>query len=298
MLTLHHKGFTTEIVEDLRRAYHDQYQESSDVRDEVCEDHYQPLEEEQDLSHNPIECNEDVTRNVNYEDEAPIIAPQPNEALQDPVTPAQDEENEVSHFDSFDDTLFYDLENEEGVEPLDELDPLCLKIEDVKVDLPPNDAIQILEALAQEGLSEVHCSPFQVLNGSLPYDTESGEVLDVLTPPCYDTDTDIADFDEFIHVGRRRWDAFKYDTDPIYDIKGHLRTLPLQLPQQITFDQWQQGDGVFTIQRTKDDPVPYDFRSYLEDFDDCSSEHWIYFVKMIVNHLSAQILIQVKTLFA
>ena len=25
MVTLHHKGFTTEIVEDLRRAYHDQY---------------------------------------------------------------------------------------------------------------------------------------------------------------------------------------------------------------------------------------------------------------------------------
>jgi hypothetical protein len=73
--------------------------------------------------------------------------------------------------------------------------------------------------------------------------------LDVLTPPCYDTDTDIADFDEFIHVGRRRWDAFSYDTDPIYDIKGHLRTLPLQLPQQITFDQWQQGDEVFTIQK-------------------------------------------------
>jgi hypothetical protein len=208
---------------------------------------------------------------VNYEDEAPVIAPQSDEVLQDSVTPAQDEENEVSHFDSFDDTLYYDLENEEGVEPLDDLDPLCLKIEDVKADLPHDDVIQILEALAREGLSEVHCSPFQVLNGSLPYDTR--EVLDVLVPPCYDTDTDIADFDEFIHVGRRRWDAFKYDTDPIYDIKGHLRTLPLQLPQQITFDQWQQGDEVFTIQRTKDDPIPYDFHSYLEDFDDFSSEH-------------------------
>ena len=59
------------------------------------------------------------------------------------------------------------------------------------------------------------------------------------------------------------------------DIKGHLRTLPLQLPRKITFDQWQQRDEVFThtIQRTKDDPTPYDFRSYLEDFDDCSSEH-------------------------
>jgi hypothetical protein len=211
---------------------------------------------------------------VNYEDEAPVIAPRSDEVLQDPVPPAQDGANEVSHY-SFDDTLFYDSENEEGVEPLDELDPLCLKTEDAEADLPPDNAIQILEALAQEGLSEVNCSPFQVFSGYLPYDTESGEVLDVLTPPCYDTDIDITDFDEFIHVGRCRWDAFSYNIDPIYDIKGHLQTLPLQLPQQITFDQWQQGDEVFThtIQRTKDDPIPYDFRSYLEDFDHCSSEH-------------------------
>jgi hypothetical protein len=76
-------------------------------------------------------------------------------------------------------------------------------------------------------------SPFQVFNDSLPYDTESREVLDVLTPPCYDTDTDIDDFDEFIHVGRRRWDAVSYDMDPIYDIKSHLRVLPLQLSQQV-----------------------------------------------------------------
>jgi hypothetical protein len=128
--------------------------------------------------------------------------------------------------------LFYDSESEEGMEPLDEPDSLYLKTEDVEEDLSSDDDIQILEALAQEGLSEVHCSPFQVLNGYLPYDTKSEKVLDVLTPPCYDTDTDIADFDEFIHVGRRRWDTIGYDTDPIYDTKNHLQTLPLQLPQQ------------------------------------------------------------------
>jgi hypothetical protein len=113
MVTLDHKGFTNEIVEDLRRAYHDQYQESYDIRDEVYEDHYQPHEEEQDLSHNPIECSEDITRDVNYEDEAPITTPQSYEALQDTVPPAQDEENEVSHFPFpfFDDTLFYDSES-------------------------------------------------------------------------------------------------------------------------------------------------------------------------------------------
>jgi hypothetical protein len=208
--------------------------------------------------------NEDVNEEQELEedDEVSACAPPADEALQDPVTPAEDEENEVSCFDSFDDALFYDSENEEGTKLLDEPDPLCLKDEDVEGDLSSDDDIQILEALDQEGLSEVHCSPFQVLNGYLPYDAKSEKVLDVLTPPCYDTDTDIADFDEFIHVGRRRWDAIGYDTDPIYDTKSHLQLLPLQLPQQITFDQWQQGDEVFTcsFQNTKDDPVPCSFR--------------------------------------
>jgi hypothetical protein len=121
------------------------------------------------------------------------------------------------------------------MKPLDKLDPLCLKIEDVEADLPPDKAIQILEALAHEGLSEVNYSPFQVSSGSLPYDTDSTEVLDVLTPPCYDIDTDIADFDEFIHVGRRRWDVVSYNVDPIYDVRSHLQVLPLQ----IALDQWQ-----------------------------------------------------------
>jgi hypothetical protein len=263
MITLHHKGFTTEIVDDLRRAYHDQYQGPSDEEDEVCEDYYQPLEEEQESE---------------KDDEVSTYAPPADEALQDPVTPAQDEENEVSYFDSFDDALFYDSENEEGMEPLDEPDPLCLKTKDVEGDLPSDDDIQILEALAQEGLSEVHCSPFQVLDGSLPYDIQSEKVLDVLTSPCYDTDIDIADFDEFIHVGRRRWDIIGYDTDPIYDTKDHLRTLPLQLPQQISFDQWQKGDEVFTcsIQNTKDDLLPLSSdvcQSYLEMFDEYTVEH-------------------------
>jgi hypothetical protein len=258
MVTLHHKGFTTEIVDDLRRAYHDQYQGPSVVEDEVCEDYYQPLEEEQESER---------------DDEVSTYAPPADQALQDPVTPAQDEENEVSYFDSFDDALFYDSENEEGTEPLDEPDSPYLKIEDVEEDLPSDDDIQILEALGQEGLSEVHCSPFQVLNGYLPHDTKSEKVLDVLTPTCYDTDTDTVDFDEFIHVGRRSWDAAGYDLDPIYDRKDHLQTLPLQLPQQFSFDQWQPRDEVFacSFQNPKEDLVPCfsdDFQSYLEMFDE------------------------------
>jgi hypothetical protein len=65
--------------------------------------------------------------------------------------------------------------------------------------------------------------------------------LNVLNPPCYDTDIDIVDFDEFIHVGRLKWDIVGFDMDPIYDIENHFQVLPSQLSLQVTFDfdQWQ-----------------------------------------------------------
>jgi hypothetical protein len=61
-------------------------------------------------------------------------------------------------------------------------------------------------------------------------------------------------------------------------MKDHLQMFPLQLPQQISCDQWQQGDEVFTcsFQNTKDDLVPCfsdDFQSYLEMFDEYPIEH-------------------------
>jgi hypothetical protein len=85
--------------------------------------------------------------------------------------------------------------------------------------------------------------------------------------------------DEFIYVEKHKWDVIGYDGDPIYDIKDHFQKLPLQLSYDITkFDDWQQGDDMVTdlFQTPKDDLVlysPNDFRSYLEDFDDYSSEH-------------------------
>jgi hypothetical protein len=103
--------------------------------------------------------------------------------------------------------------------------------------------------------------------------------LNSANPACYDTDSDtVDDFDDFIHVGRRRWDIVGYDLDPIYDTENHLQLLPLQLSQQFINNQWQQGDEVFTcsFQNTKDDLLPYlsdDFQSYLEMFDEYPTEH-------------------------
>jgi hypothetical protein len=143
---------------------------------------------------------------------------------------------------------------------------------------------QVLEVPAQKETNTVSYPPFQKLDDFLLYDLgneeEMDEPLNVLNPPCYDIDTDIVDIDDFIHVGRRKWDVVGYDMDPIYDIENHFQVFPSQLSQQDTFDfdQWQQGDDIFThtFQTPKDDIVPCfpdDFRSYLEGFDEYSSEH-------------------------
>jgi hypothetical protein len=72
--------------------------------------------------------------------------------------------------------------------------------------------IELLKVPAQE--ETVSYPPLLVFDDALPCDEkeEEDEFSNLANPACYDTDTDIADFDEFIHVGRRRWDAFGYDT--------------------------------------------------------------------------------------
>jgi hypothetical protein len=295
-VALEDEGFTTEIVEDLRDVYHTQYQEPSDIEGEIYEESCQPLEEEQDFSHDSIECSKDLTKEVNYEDEALVSTPSSDEALQDPISPAQDEENEVSHFpfQFFDDTLFYDSEGEEIKEPLEELGPSFSDEDmikemsfgdDVLDPLPFDEVIQAIDAPAQQEVNTVSYFPFQDFDDALFYDLESEEVLeeplDALSPSCYDKDNDMVDnIDEFIHVGRRKWDVIGSNEDPIYDMEGYLRVFPLQQSYDVpnNFDIWKQDDDIITevFQAPKDDPVqcsPNDFRSYLEDFDEYSFEH-------------------------
>jgi hypothetical protein len=176
--------------------------------------------------------------------------------------------------------LFLDSENGEK-KALNEVDGPCCAIKDkeaVREDETMTHAedIEVREVPAQQ--ETVSYPPLLAFDNALPCDEEEeeDECSNVSNPVCYNIDSDAIDnIDEFIHVGRRRWDIVGYDLDPIYGLESHFQLL---LPQQITFDQWQQGDEVFThtSQRTKDDPIPYfsdDFRSYLEEFDDCSPEH-------------------------
>jgi hypothetical protein len=143
------------------------------------------------------------------------------------------------------------------------------KLEDVEASLPFNEDIQVLEAPAQEEVNKVSYFPFQIFNDSLSYDVKSEEVLDFLNPSCYDENDGFVDnINEFIHVGKRKWDVIGYNGDPIYDSEGHF-----QINKK--FSIWQQEHDMI-VQTPKDDLIlcsPNNFRSYLEDFDDCSSEH-------------------------
>jgi hypothetical protein len=95
--------------------------------------------------------------------------------------------------------------------------------------------------------------PFQDFDDPLFYDLESEEVLeeplDALSPSCYDKDNDIINnIDEFIHIGRRKWDVIGSDEDPIYDIEGHFQMFPSQLSYEVINDSdiSQQGNDIVT----------------------------------------------------
>jgi hypothetical protein len=218
--------------------------------------------------------------------EVSMSAPPTDEAIQEPFSPAQQKEDEVScvPFQDANDTLFLDSENEGEKKALNEVDGPCCAIKDKEAvhedeTMTHAENTEVLEVPAQQ--ETVSYPPLLVFDNVLPCDEEEeeDEFSNVSDPACYDTDSDTVDnIDEFIHVGRRRWDIVGYDLDPIYDTESHFQLLPLQLSQQITSDQWQQGDEIFTrtFQKTKDDLVPYssdDFQSYLEIFDEYPSEH-------------------------
>jgi hypothetical protein len=154
--------------------------------------------------------------------------------------------------------------------------------DDVLDPLPFDEAIQAIDAPAQQKVNTVSYFPFQDFDDALFCDLESEEVIeepfDALNPSCYDKGGNIVDnIDEFIHVGRRKWDVIGSNEDPIYDMEGHFQVLPLQLSYEVTNDSdiWQQGNDIVT-DISKGDLVLFsldDFRSYLEDFDEYSFEH-------------------------
>jgi hypothetical protein len=88
---------------------------------------------------------------------------------------------------------------------------------------------KVLKNPAQEEI--VSYPPPENFDNFLPRDLEEAmdEHMSGFNPPCYDIDTDKVDIDEFIHVGRRKWDVIDFRMDHIYDIENHSQLLPLHL---------------------------------------------------------------------
>jgi hypothetical protein len=185
--------------------------------------------------------NEDMDEEQEPEqdDEVSTCAPLSDEVMQEPVSPVQQSEDEVSHFplQNSKNTVLLDSKEEEEMEVSGEMEAVHENEETTHAE-----NTRVLEVPAQE--ETVSYPPLIFFDDALPCN-EKEEEDESSNPACYDIDTDIADFDEFIHVGRRRWDVISYDLDPIYDTESHLQLLPLQLSQQLTYDQWKQGDECY-----------------------------------------------------
>jgi hypothetical protein len=162
--------------------------------------------------------NEDIDEEQEPEqdDEVSTCAPPTDEVMQEPVSPVQQSEGEVSYFplQNSNDTVSFNSKDEEEMEALDEVEVPCCAIEDKEAvhedeAMTHAENIELLEVPAQE--ETVSYPPPLVFDDALPCDEkeEEDEFSNLANPACYDTDTDIADFiDEFIHVGRRRWDIW------------------------------------------------------------------------------------------
>jgi hypothetical protein len=176
--------------------------------------------------------NEDIDeeQELEQDDEVSTCSPPIDEVMQEPVSPVQQSEDEVSYFplQNSNDTVLLDSKEEEEMEASDEMEVPCCAIEDEETTHAEN--IELLEVPAQE--ETVSYPPILNFDDALPCDEkeEEDEFPSLTNPACYDTDSDTVDnIDEFIHVGRRRWDIVGYDLDPIYDIEGRFQLFPLHL---------------------------------------------------------------------
>jgi hypothetical protein len=119
--------------------------------------------------------------------------------------------------------VFLDSEDEGEKKALNEVDGPCCAIKELGLPIEEEGEVPEDETL-------MHAENTKVLE--VTAQEEENEFSNVSNPACYDTDSDTVDnIDEFIHVGRRRWDIVGYDLDPIYDTESHFQLLPLHLSQ-------------------------------------------------------------------
>jgi crotonobetainyl-CoA:carnitine CoA-transferase CaiB-like acyl-CoA transferase len=93
-----------------------------------------------------------------------MCVPPSDEAIQEPFSPAQQKEDEVSCFSSMisNDTLFHDSESEEEMEALDKVDVPCCAIKE-------KEAVHDDEAITHAENTKAIKAPCTGRNSKLPY---------------------------------------------------------------------------------------------------------------------------------
>jgi hypothetical protein len=144
--------------------------------------------------------NEDMDEEQEPEqdDEVSTCAPPIDEVMQEPVSPVQQSEDKVSYFplQNSNDTVSLNSKDEEEMEALDEVEVPCCAFKAIHEDEETTHAenTRVLEVPAQE--ETVSYPPLIIFDDALPCN-EKEEEDESSNPTCCDTDTDIADFDEF-----------------------------------------------------------------------------------------------------
>jgi hypothetical protein len=137
----------------------------------------------------------DEEQEPEQDDEVSTCAPPADEVMQEPISPVQQSEDEVSYFplQNSTDTVLLDSREEEEMEASDEMEVSCCAIKDeeaVHEDEKTTHAkkIELLKVPAQEEI--VRYPPTLVSDDILPCDEkEEDDFLSFTNPACYDTDS-------------------------------------------------------------------------------------------------------------
>jgi hypothetical protein len=141
--------------------------------------------------------NEDIDeeQELEQDDEVSTCAPPADEVIQEPVSPVQQSEDEVScfPFQNSNDTVFFNSKDEEEMEASDEVEvPCCENEKAVHEDEETTHAenIELLKVPAQD--ETVSYPPILNFDDILPCDEKEEDKFSSLTnPACYDTDSDM-----------------------------------------------------------------------------------------------------------
>jgi hypothetical protein len=157
----------------------------------------------------------------------------------------------------------------------------------------------VKEAL-EENIHEESCQedlddedPDETLVSILPLD--EGEVLQPYLPPAHENEDmisfndaddlvedlyDVVDqhIDDFIHVGRCRWDVgyFIFNRDPIYDVEDDPQAKGVELSFS---EDWSSCIYDLDIRQANDDMVTYLFHSFEDDLSQYTYDDYLPFLE-------------------